>query len=305
MFKPSKSTRWARPSILALISLVIGACATTTTRNTTSVVDYLYPNGNKVEASGVATLALPMRVGIAFVPGDRSHSEARPLNPNPNPLWSPPRAGSFVLTEKRKQDLMQEVAGHFKPYPFIKEIEIIPSMYLSPRGSFANLDQIKTMYGVSAIVLLSYDQTQFKDEGALSIAYWTIVGAYVVRGEKNDTHTMLDAVVYDISSRKMLFRAPGTSLVKGRATPVNLSEQQRADAEAGFEGAAKEMIVNLDQQLSAFKEKVKERPAEYNIQASPEYRARAASRRGADLDAVELALLAALCSGLLWTRRRA
>jgi rhombotail lipoprotein len=287
MFKPSKSTRWARPAILALISLVIGACATTTTttRNATSVVDYLYPNRDKVETAGVATLALPMRVGIAFVPGGR--------------------AGSFVLTEKRKQDLMQEVAGHFKPYPFIKEIEIIPSMYLSPRGSFANLDQIKTMYGVSEIVLLSYDQTQFKDEGALSIAYWTIVGAYVVRGEKNDTHTMLDAVVYDISSRKMLFRAPGTSLVKGRATPVNLSEQQRADAEAGFEGAAKEMIVNLDQQLSAFKEKVKERPAEYNIQASPEYRARAASRGGADLDAVELALLAALCSGLLWTRRRA
>jgi rhombotail lipoprotein len=288
MFKPSKSTRWTRPAILALISLVIGACATTTTttRNATSVVDYLYPNRDKVETAGVATLALPMRVGIAFVPGGRA-------------------GGSFVLTEKRKQDLMQEVAGHFKPYPFIKEIEIIPSMYLSPRGSFANLDQIKTMYGVSEIVLLSYDQTQFKDEGALSIAYWTIVGAYVVRGEKNDTHTMLDAVVYDISSRKMLFRAPGTSLVKGRATPVNLSEQQRADAEAGFEGAAKEMIVNLDQQLSAFKEKVKERPAEYNIQASPEYRARAASRGGADLDAVGLALLAALCSGLLWTRRRA
>jgi len=120
--------------------------------------------------------------------------------------------GQFMLTEKKRQDLMQEVANHFKKYPFVKDIEVIPSAYLSPRGSFANLDQIKTMYGVSVIVLLSYDQTQFTDEGALSLTYWTIVGAYLVRGEKNDTHTMLDAVVYDIPSRKML---------SGRREPVS------------------------------------------------------------------------------------
>jgi len=203
-----------------------------------------------------------------------------------------------MLTERKKQDLMQEVANHFKKYPFVKDIEVIPSAYLSPRGSFANLDQIKTMYGVSVIVLLSYDQTQFTDEGALSLTYWTIVGAYLVSGEKNDTHTMLDAVVYDIPSRKMLFRAPGTSLVKGSATPVNLSEQQRADSEAGFERAAKEMIVNLDEQLSAFRERVKERPTEFKVQTSSGYRG------GGALDASILVLVAVLGGGFLWMRRR-
>src|SRR5207247_10802414 len=114
--------------------------------------------------------------------------------------------------------------------------------------------------------------------------YRTLMGSYCARREKNDPHAMLDAVVYAIPSRKMLFRAPGTSLVKGSATPVNLSEQQRADSEAGFERAAKEMIANLDEQLSAFREKVKERPTEFKVQPSAPYRG-----GGGALDACMLA----------------
>lgn len=67
-------------------------------------------------------------------------------------------------------------------------------------------------------------------------------------GEKNDTHTMLDAAVYDIRSRKMLFRAPGTSHIKAHATLANLSEQRRSDSAVGFKKAATQMIANLDQQ---------------------------------------------------------
>jgi rhombotail lipoprotein len=121
------------------------------------------------------------------------------------------------------------------------------------------------MYGIDVIALLSYDQAQFTDEGLMSITYWTIVGAYVIPGEKNDTHTMLDAVIYDIKSRKMLFRAPGTAHTKGVATPANLGEQLRADSNRGFSSAAKALIINLDEQLALFREKVKGRPTEYKI----------------------------------------
>ena len=160
---------------------------------------------------------------------------------------------------------MQEVADHFKTYSFVKKIEIIPSAELKPGGSFADLDRIRTMYGVDVIALLSYDQVQFTDEGMLSLTYWTVVGAYVVPGEKNDTHTLLDAVIYDIKSRKMLFRAPGTSHINGSATPADLSEKLRADSDNGFAEAAKSMIVSLDAQLARFKEKVKESPTEYKV----------------------------------------
>lgn len=267
--------------------LLVGGCSTFSQRerrNSTSVVDFLYPDKEQVaETAGVPVLSLPLRVGIAFVP--------------------PGGYGSYksreVLTEKRKMDLMQQVADHFKKYPYVKSIELIPSAYLRPRGSFANLDQVRRIYGVDVIALVSYDQVQFTDQGLLSLTYWTIVGAYIIPGEKNDTHTMLDTVVYDIASRKMLFRAPGTNHVKGRATLVNLTEELRRDSENGLNEAAKDMITNLDQQLAVFKDKVKERPEEYKVVRTSGYSG------GGSIDVLTLALLLALTGGLLWKRRRA
>jgi rhombotail lipoprotein len=137
--------------------------------------------------------------------------------------------GVSSLTEAEKTNLLDKVADNFRKYDFVSEIEVIPSAYLTEGGSFQNLDQIKTMYGTDVIALVSYDQVQFTDEGLLSLTYWTLLAAYVISGEKNDTSTMLDTAVYDIESRKMLFRAPGTSSIKGRSTPINLSEELRAD----------------------------------------------------------------------------
>ena len=106
---------------------------------------------------------------------------------------------------------------------------------------------------------------QFTDEGILSLTYWTLVGAYVISGEKNDTSTMLDTVVYDIQSKKMLFRAPGTNNFKGSATPVNLSEELRSDSMKSFEAATSQMTSNLDIQLSNFKEKIRNNPEKVKI----------------------------------------
>ncbi|NIQ95366.1 MAG: rhombotarget lipoprotein, partial [Desulfuromonadales bacterium] len=69
------------------------------------------------------------------------------------------------------------IAADFRRHDFIGRIELIPAPYLRPGGSFANLDQIRTMYGVDAMALLSYDQVQYTDEDLLSLTYWTIVGA--------------------------------------------------------------------------------------------------------------------------------
>ncbi|MCK5522337.1 MAG: rhombotarget lipoprotein [Thiomargarita sp.] len=237
---------------MAVYGLLTG-CATSKSKHYSSnVVQYLYPNKRQpVEMPKIPSLSLPLKVGIAFVPETTSNHK--------------------TLTELNKADLMNEVSTHFKKYDFVKSIEIIPSPYLTQNGSFANLDQIRTMFGIDVIALLSYDQTRFTDKGLASITYWTIIGAYIVRGEKNDTHTMVDATVYDIKSRKMLFRAPGTSHIKSRATPVNLSEQVRKDSLEGFKLASRKLVINLEEQLRLFKEKVKEAPQDYRIVHKPGY----------------------------------
>ena len=166
-------------------------------------------------------------------------------------------------------ELMKKVASHFRDPSLVKSIEIIPSAYLTPKGSFENLDQLRSMFGVDVVALISYDQIQFTNESRTSLTYWTLIGAYLVEGEKNDTRTLMDAVVYDIASRRLLFRAPGVSSIKGRSTPVNLDEELRRDSERGFRDASADLIGNLDQQLVAFREKVKESPEEYKVVTRP------------------------------------
>lgn len=265
-----------------LLCLLIAGCATPTPKHTsTSAVEFLYPNAkDPVDTPSVPTLRLPMRVGIAFVPGVAGNQ-------------------NLALTEKRKTDVLDEVANHFRKLPYVKTIEVIPSAYLRPRGSFPNLDQVRTMYGVDVIALVSYDQTQFTDQGLLSLTYWTVVGAYIVRGQKNDTHTMLDTVVYDIPSRKLLFRAPGLSEIKAHSTYVNMSEQLRKDSEESITQATADMIANLDTQLTAFQAKVKERPEEFRVVHSPAYRG------GGAIDLWLLAGIATIAgAGLFGSRRR-
>lgn len=255
-FSPrSRNRTW---TLLLLVFITLGGCAGLTggqkSHIASSAVEFLYPDRDSVvEKPAIPHLTLPMEVGVAFVPSTRNTHAKRDLG------------------EKEKLALMERVASDFRRYDFIGNIEIIPTVYLRPAGGFGNLDQIRTMYGVDVMVLLSYDQVQYTDEGFLSLTYWTLVGAYIVQGEKNDTSTMLDAVVYDIASRKMLFRAPGLSQVKGSATPINQSEELRLDSRKGFALAADDLVANLTGELERFQEKVKNRPDEVRITRSAGY----------------------------------
>jgi len=224
------------------------------THKKSSVVEFLYPGRENVAVKpSVPHLTLPLTVGVAFVPESSSRYSQRTLN------------------SKVQLNLMDKIAANFRKYKFVKNVEVIPSEYLRSGGGFDNLKQLKTMYGVDVMVLLSYDQVQYTDEGLVSLMYWTIVGAYIFNGEKNDTSTMIDAAVYDIKSRKMLFRAPGTSQVKSSATIVNLSEELRKDSVKGFNLAIPSLQKNLAIQLERFKTKIKERPEEVKVTYSRGY----------------------------------
>jgi rhombotail lipoprotein len=252
-----------------------------------SLYAYLYSDQkDHVDTPTVPVLSLPLRVGVAFVPAGTSSQRN----------YAGPASDDVALPESQKLALMKQIGAQFKAYPFIKSIELIPTAYLAPRGGFANLEQIRTMYNVDVMVLLSYDQVQFTGEGILSFSYWTVVGLYVVPGERNETTTMLDAAVYDIASHKLLFRAPGIGEIKDSATPINQREHLRASSVSGFEQAATNLTANLKVELAEFKERVTNSPADYKIEYKPGYTGAGA------LGGAETLLTGALGIGFLWTR---
>lgn len=257
-----KATRLFLPILAVLTAALTGCVAFRSSRHhqASSVVQFLYPDQNEpfVEP-GIPTLRLPLRVGIAFVPS---------ANREKAPNWFD-QGVSF--TEAQKTELMSRIAAKFKALPFVQSIEILPETYLRPGGGFDNLDQLRSMLGVDVVALISYDQAQNSSDTAWSLAYWTIVGAYMVPAQKNDTHTLMEAVVYDIPSRRLLFRAPGASAVTGHSTAVRTPAEMRGDSARGLVLAADDLTENLQRELDAFKLRLKEEPQSVHLEHKPGY----------------------------------
>ncbi|HNV60468.1 MAG TPA: rhombotarget lipoprotein [Rhodoferax sp.] len=271
--------------VLMVVLLALAGCASWSSgkgpKQVGSVVDYLYPNANEPPAmkSEVTRLRPPVRVGVAFVPGSGA-------------------ATSLPETEKIK--LLERVKASFSRHEFIGNIEVIPTAYLQPKGGFTNLEQVARMFNVEVVALLSYDQVQFNDTNVLSVLYWTIVGAYIIHGDQYDVQTLVDASVFDVRTHKLLFRAPGTSQVKGSASMAGFSERARAARVEGYNKAVDDLVPKLQAELDRFKERIKT-DGSFKVENKPGYSG------GGSVDGLMLALLALL--GLLvafgYVKRRA
>ena len=225
------------PACTVALLLALSGCVSSQRQIRSNALEYLYPKGVDATPASDITLKVPVRVGIAFAP--------------PSSTWQ------VTFTEEQKQALLAKVAGAFRDRPPIGSVQEIPSIYLKSGGGFADLDRVAAAFGVDLMAILSYDQVQFSDTTASSIAYWTIVGAYFVKGEKNETRTMLDAAVFDIPSRAMLFTASGRSGVHGSATPLGSERALRSRSEEGFLQATDDLIAHLTTSIDAFRAQAK------------------------------------------------
>ena len=226
----------------ALLAAVLAGCSWIFTNDirtgsSSSLVDFLYPQGEVPPevSETIPEIQVPARVGIAFVP---TH-------------------GSSPLSAAHRQDLLEQVREAFIGRPYVDRIEVIPDNYLQPRGGFDSLQQVARLHGVDLIALVSYDQVAFTEDTTSSLLYWTIVGAYVIQGSSNETRTFVDTAVFDLASRQLLFRAPGSDTATERSTAVSAQQTRRDLAGASFERAMAEMTVNLDAELERFRERIK------------------------------------------------
>jgi rhombotail lipoprotein len=210
-----------------------------------SVVEFLYPNGEvPPEPTGsVPEVRLPITVGLAFVPG-------RGLGP---------------LSEAQKSALLEQVRAKFVSEDYVTDIVVVPDTYLRGSDGFEALDRAARMYRLDVMALVSYDQLSTTSDKKSSFWYWTIVGAYLVEGTQNDVQTLVDTAVFDIPSRTLLFRAAGTDRVTKDATMVGSPQQLRVAQATSFGRAMDDMAVNLQRELAAFKERVREQKAPVRV----------------------------------------
>jgi rhombotail lipoprotein len=159
---------------------------------------------------------------------------------------------------KDQYELLEKVKAAFVQYDYIDRIEVIPSTYLTGGDGFNTLEQVGRLYDVDVMALVSYDQVTQSVENNAALLYWTIVGMYVIPGNENTVQTFVDTAVFDIKSRKMLFRAPGISKLEKRTTAIGIDETLAEKSMQGFDLAVTDMTKNLDDELARFKVRVKE-----------------------------------------------
>lgn len=205
-----------------------------------SLVDYLYPEGQVPLEHEETTphLRLPLSVGLAFVP-------SRPI-------------GGGGLPEARKIELLEQVRSRFEELDYVSDITVIPETYMRSSKGFDGVDQIARLYGLDVMALVSYDQVAVTSERASALLYWTTVGAYVIKGSQNQVTTFVDTAVFDVTSRKMLLRAPGVDETQRSSTAVRSGQVDREIRAEGFELAMDDMSANLAMELERFKHRIKE-----------------------------------------------
>jgi len=241
--------------VVAVTALALAGCESLSTMwggstrsgESSSVVEFLYPNGEvpPKPTGEVPAITLPIKVGLAFVPG-RGHT----LGP---------------LSEAQKMQLLDRVRGKFTGEDYVTEIVLVPDTYLRGSSGFEALDRAARMYGLDVMALVSYDQLSTSSEKKSSFLYWTIVGAYLVEGTRNEVQTLVDTAVFDIPSRTLLFRAAGTDRVVKDTTMVESPQQMRTAQAGSFSRAMDDMSVSLQRELVVFKDRVKEQKAPVRV----------------------------------------
>jgi rhombotail lipoprotein len=211
----------------------------TVTHNSSSLVQFLYPNGTEPPPRNqVPELHVPLRIGLAFLPGGGS-------------------APGTGLTAAQREALLERIQEHFSHRRFVSQIVVIPDYYLTGARGFEGLQGVQRLYDVDLMALVSYDQVMHQDVNAWSIAYWTIAGAYVIKGNRYDVTTLVDLAVVDPATRSLVLRAGGTDTRHGNATMIAEGRELRTSSDNAFTAATGQMIDHFDAALDQFQAEVR------------------------------------------------
>jgi rhombotail lipoprotein len=217
------------------------------TQNSTSLVDFLYPNGAVPPAQNVQPqLHLPLRIGLAFLPSRGPEAENG-------------------LDAAHKEALLQEIRARFISRKFVAEIVVIPDYYFQGKRGFEGLEGVQRLYGIDLMALVSYDQVGHEDDNNWSLGYVTIVGAYVLKGTRHDLSTLVDLAVVDPATHSLVLRAGGFDTRHGTVALINEQRSLREDATDGFTAATRQMIEHFDGALTTFESDVREGKANVHV----------------------------------------
>ena len=251
----------------------------------TPLVQFLYGSDQRVPARDeIVTLQLPIRVGLAFLP-------ARSGNPDEGP------------TPTERDRILGSIRTSFSGLPYVSEIVPVPAYYfdMSRSDGMRQLEQLARLQRLDLVALISYDQRTQVSENRRSFAYLTIVGALVVKGNHNETQTIIDMAVVEPLGRSLVMRAGGVSSTANTVTAIDQPAALRKQQRLGFDQATDALIANFRTELTDFESRVRAGTADVKVVRQ----ARGGNGGAGAVDPVLLSLLLVSAGTVAHLRRRA
>jgi rhombotail lipoprotein len=215
----------------------------------TPLVSFLYGSDQRVPGRDeVVTLQLPIRVGLAFLP-------TRSGNPDEGP------------TPTERERILGSIRNSFSGLPYVSEIVPVPAYYfdVSRSDGMRQLEQLARLQRLDLVALVSYDQRTQVSENRRSFAYLTIVGALVVKGNHNETQTIIDMAVVEPMGRSLVMRAGGISSTANTVTAIDQPGALRKQQRLGFDQATEALIANFRTELTDFESRVRAGTADVKV----------------------------------------
>ena len=218
------------------LTLCLGsACAgpVRTVQKQSNLATYLFGGTAPQGPVQKVPLHLPAKVGVALVPGDLATQN---------------------IPDTTRKEVVEAVRSQLAKHGnYVAGAQSIPTMYLTPKGGVSNLDQVARQFDVDVIVLLGANQFQKHERNPVAAFLdITVVGAFIIPGNTVDTSTVLEAAVYHVPSRALIFRTDGADQTKSRSTNYGSGQSAHNDAVSSIEGAAKKLVVSIAEALVNF-----------------------------------------------------
>lgn len=223
-------------SLLVFLSLLAAGCTVEPRHFRSNALEYLYPYGAPATEPRDVKVRVPVRIGLALAPRNSMRL--------------------VTFTEAQQDGLIRRIADQFRGREGIAPVRILPAGELRALGGFEDLERIQQTFGVDLVMLVSCDQFQSATATRASWTYWSVAGAYVVTADKDETASVVDVVLYDVSSRAMVLQAAGSDRSKNEPTSADVDRSLREARERGFERAVDNLIGKLDLALVAFQKQV-------------------------------------------------
>lgn len=215
-----------------------------------SLVEFLYGNGDVPPIASEVYLDLPVRVGVCFLPAQ----------------------GGDGPTAVERDKVLNAIREKFKSRPYVSEIVPIPDYYLrsgtgrnTGSDGMTQIEQVSRLNQLDLFALVSYDQVTDVSARKSSLADLTIVGAYFVHGDRHETHTLLDLAVIDPRTRLLVLRSGGTSALAGNTALVDADRHETAQRTKGYELATASLVENFGHELTDFEGRVREGTAPVKV----------------------------------------